>query len=155
MFSTLAGGEFRSGWCWWVDRLMKTCKKCGGAEFYARNCKHCCSVRMALWNKKNPYQSWPEEKKKKSYENNRRWKLRQNGWTPEAVSAAKVRQQGLCAICSKKKLLGGDHKHGKPPLPRGLLCRSCNLGLGCFGDSRELLFAAEAYLRFWGQLKGM
>lgn len=55
-----------------------------------------------------------------------------------------------CAICGKpphpKKGLALDHCHQSGAL-RGLLCDNCNLGIGCFGDSAELLTKAIHYLR--------
>lgn len=56
------------------------------------------------------------------------------------------RQGGRCAICRtkiSKPLL--DHDHEKGTL-RGALCRTCNLGLGGFCDSPELLRRAASYL---------
>ena len=62
-------------------------------------------------------------------------------------------QQGKCAICAailgprgslQKPYLDHDHKTGKV---RGWLCRRCNLGIGSFKDSPNLLEAAARYLR--------
>lgn len=61
-------------------------------------------------------------------------------------------QEGKCAICGT--LLGIklviDHCHEKKKI-RGLLCRTCNSGLGMFKDSPKLFFAAIAYLRKHGR----
>lgn len=60
-------------------------------------------------------------------------------------------QQGeRCAICDEiraedKKRLAIDHCHETGYI-RGLLCHRCNLGLGSFRDSVELLLSAAAYL---------
>ena len=40
-----------------------------------------------------------------------------------------------------------DHEHIEPPNPRGILCVNCNLGLGNFQDSPELMQAAIAYVK--------
>ena len=67
-------------------------------------------------------------------------------------------QNGQCAICkstisdmsnNKKTLkkLGIDHCH-KTGNVRGLLCGSCNSGIGYFRDSPELLQKAIDYLKF-------
>lgn len=58
-------------------------------------------------------------------------------------------QQNLCALCSqpqKGKRLAVDHDHGTGHI-RGLLCDSCNTGLGKFKDDPMLLLRAVDYLR--------
>ena len=58
-------------------------------------------------------------------------------------------QDGRCAICRRtptRRVLDVDHRHGDG-LVRGLLCSSCNMGIGHFRDSPEVLDAAAAYLR--------
>jgi len=57
------------------------------------------------------------------------------------------RQQGLCGICKKpmaRPLL--DHNHETMEV-RGLLCSKCNVGLGQFQDSEELILAALEYIK--------
>lgn len=59
-------------------------------------------------------------------------------------------QDGRCAICGATDEgqpvgLNVDHDHETGEV-RGLLCRSCNLGLGFFADSSERLRAAALYL---------
>lgn len=64
-----------------------------------------------------------------------------------------VCRRGRCEICGRpaeqnsKGVLHKDHSHTIPPIPRGCLCSDCNLGLGRFQDSPDLLQAAIAYLR--------
>ena len=60
-------------------------------------------------------------------------------------------QKGCCAICgvhqSKlKRALSVDHDH-KTNEVRGLLCIKCNVALGIFNDSIELLDRAKHYLK--------
>lgn len=59
-------------------------------------------------------------------------------------------QQGLCKICNQELLLRAknthlDHCH-KTNKVRGLLCISCNSGLGTFRDDVEYLRKAIVYL---------
>ncbi len=64
-------------------------------------------------------------------------------------------QNNVCAICGQPETaknskgeirpLGIDHDH-KTGLVRGLLCHKCNVGLGCYNDSPELLDKAKEYL---------
>lgn len=61
-----------------------------------------------------------------------------------------VEQDGCCKICGKhqvefKKKLNVDHDH-KTGKIRGLLCATCNMGLGMFKDKVELLKKAILYL---------
>ena len=59
-------------------------------------------------------------------------------------------QNGKCAICFTSnfgdKLPSVDHDHETAKV-RGLLCTSCNVGLGMFKDSEVLLKQAARYLR--------
>lgn len=62
-------------------------------------------------------------------------------------------QGGGCAICGRedsgvvnRQLLCVDHDHDTGEV-RGLLCDSCNNGLGRFKDSPELLMSALQYLQ--------
>lgn len=79
--------------------------------------------------------------------------LKRYGITPAEYDAMYEAQGGVCAIC-KQPPKGGrtssaslhtehDHKTNKV---RGLCCNDCNLGLGKFHDSPELLRAAAEYL---------
>lgn len=52
--------------------------------------------------------------------------------------------QNVCAICGvKAQALDHDHK---TDLIRGVLCNSCNWGLGHFKDNPELLYRACKYI---------
>lgn len=61
-------------------------------------------------------------------------------------------QNGCCAICksrignSRAQRLFVDHCHESLKV-RGLLCSSCNHGLGLFKDSPSLLIKASEYLK--------
>lgn len=64
-------------------------------------------------------------------------------------------QKGVCAICGqpetklvrdKISALAVDHCHSTGKV-RGLLCVRCNMGIGHFKDSLEVLEAAYHYLR--------
>jgi hypothetical protein len=67
-----------------------------------------------------------------------------------------LKQKGKCAIChqaesqldskGKVKWLSVDHNHSKGDI-RGLLCNSCNTGIGKLGDSITVLESAVKYLK--------
>jgi hypothetical protein len=72
----------------------------------------------------------------------------------EQYEKMQEKQKNLCAICSKPQpymktkpncLLGVDHCHETGKV-RGLLCNKCNLGLGYFLESQDILESALAYL---------
>jgi hypothetical protein len=57
-------------------------------------------------------------------------------------------QNHVCAICKTKgnqKYLHVDHNHDTGEI-RGLLCKTCNHGLGNFRDNEDLLKSAIEYL---------
>jgi hypothetical protein len=61
-------------------------------------------------------------------------------------------QGNLCAICKKKRRLVVDHDH-KSTVVRGLLCQTCNSGLGMMMDSPLLLRIAATYVENSGTQK--
>lgn len=96
--------------------------------------------------------NWRRKHPERARAKSRRSSLKfQYGITPEQFSATLAMQGGRCAICpneiseSVKRSAHQDHDHATGRL-RGILCRSCNHGLGMFRDSPELLRCAIDYL---------
>jgi hypothetical protein len=79
--------------------------------------------------------------------------LRKYGLTEAEWDAILAAQGGLCAICNTDTPGGRgerwhiDHDHATNRGVRGLLCHNCNVGIGNFHDSPELLEQAARYLR--------
>lgn len=152
---------------------MKLCRRCGNskphAEFYKSSaskdglypyCKAC---------KNADNRAWKQANKDKHNEHSRKWREKNGetwkwtiikskyGLTQEQYEAILARQGGLCAVCRKLPGMKGfhiDHDHsccdakgscGK--CVRGLLCFSCNTGIGILGDSPQVLMNAAAYLQ--------
>ncbi len=106
----------------------------------AANCKQCVRVRVRIWREENPEQRQAQ-------------RLKLYNLSPEEFRKIAAAQNGRCAICgqvpSDKPKSGGlhvDHCH-KTGVVRGLLCTSCNRGLGFFGDDEDRLRSAIHYLR--------
>lgn len=89
--------------------------------------------------------------------NGRKQALKRRGLTPEEFQQMLDRQDNQCAICSMafrgKRRPSVDHDHTCCPenrscslCVRGLLCESCNKGLGHFRDDPDLLRSALSYL---------
>jgi len=73
------------------------------------------------------------------------------GLNTEIYNKILIEQNECCAICNVhqsnfKKSLHIDHNHNTNKL-RGLLCHNCNIALGLFQDSSELLLKASEYLK--------
>jgi len=90
------------------------------------------------------YRNKPEVKAK--YKNYRL--LVRYGLTQAMVDEMKEGQANKCAICGNSILLKFhiDHDHDKNKV-RGLLCTSCNMGLGLFKDDTGFLLKAINYLK--------
>ena len=74
--------------------------------------------------------------------------MKRYGITQFEYECMEEEQGGVCAICTNppcKRGLFVDHCH-KTGKVRGLLCSSCNTGLGYFKDKALRLFKAIAYL---------
>jgi len=76
--------------------------------------------------------------------------LERYGLTPEDYALLLERAGGRCEICGTqdpgaKQSFGVDHDHETGRV-RGLLCTTCNAGLGMFGDDLERIRKAVRYL---------
>lgn len=145
---------------------MRTCSKChlekAEADFYGleARCKACREEARKSRKDKNPEkfeevqrrgrQAWMDRNPGKNFLQARKRHLQKTfGLTLEAYEKLVFQQGGRCAICGrtpKKHNLDVDHSH-KSGKVRGLLCNSCNVGLGLFKDLPETLEKAAAYLR--------
>lgn len=117
------------------------------AEFHAHklgrngvdsNCKECKTIRSRA------RYADPEVKVR----DHRRRKENQFGLQPGQYDEMLEAQGGTCAICKRlpeKIRLHVDHCHTTGDV-RGLLCYSCNTGLGVFRDDPEVLSEAIRYL---------
>jgi len=100
------------------------------------------NAQRRAWGRANP-------QKLKEYAT--RWRVTgRYRWTVEAFEAQFAVQDGRCVICQKsfdstKKEPHIDHDHATKSI-RGLLCNTCNLGLGHFKDDPHLLRRAAEYL---------
>ena len=116
-------------------------------------CKECEASASKKWRQSNPEEN---KRRKKAWEekyperaklgcDRRRW--RKMGLNPDEVENYIKNHNGKCEICEKDLLpttVDRDHKTGKF---RGLLCSSCNLGLGYFYDTPILFDKAKLYLQ--------
>lgn len=117
-------GRDRSKW----DGLTHACKPCSRAYYLAHH---------RVKRRENPERIW---------ENVLRLKY---GITLAQFQELEEAQGGVCAICSRRDRrdirLSVDHDHVTGQV-RGLLCQTCNLGLGYFKDSPDFLVSAKNYL---------
>lgn len=92
--------------------------------------------------------SWRQNNVTRHADNNRKWRYGVAHGTYDKLFEL---QNGKCAICKtteaggKAKNFHVDHCHSTN-FVRGLLCTSCNSGLGRFKDSEVYLRAAADYL---------
>ena len=131
---------------------MKTCSNCGeskkATEFYSKknSCKVCCNAASQKWRKENL-------SKKKLLNTEWYYKTTYNISYSEFLEACS-KQHNKCKICNIDLTFEGksntsavqDHDHTTGKL-RYILCNSCNVALGHFKDSEEIILNALNYLR--------
>lgn len=73
---------------------------------------------------------------------------RRYGISHEEIVGRLYVQHGRCAICRNPldERFHLDHCH-MWGIVRGILCKSCNIGLGNFNDDEKLLSAALTYIK--------
>ncbi len=116
------------------------CKKKDTKDGLSSQCKPCGNAYSLKWRKDNPI---------KAKDSMRGYTLRKYAISDLVYSNMLEAQNGLCKICGKtnpdNKTLSIDHNHETGEV-RGLLCSKCNLALGGFRDSVDLLKKAIEYL---------
>ena len=112
-------------------------------------CKDCSRVKTAKYKELN------SDKVKLQQRISKRKKF--TNFTDELYKATLEEQGGVCAICGTD-IPGGrgsfhaDHDHSNGQT-RGVLCHSCNVGLGHFLDNVDLLQSALDYLNKYLEVK--
>lgn len=133
--------------------MTKQCSVCGKEkdpwfDFYRKShtqCIDCCRAKSrATYATRTPpkFSELPSEDKKKRYTQK---KLRQYKLSAVELDTLYRSQEDKCAICFRSCRLDIDHSHATGKV-RGLLCGTCNRGLGLFRDNIELLANAIDYL---------
>lgn len=148
--------------------MRKTCRKCGekksASAFFKRSasedglfphCRSCVSAYNKEYRRKHRAacrrrtREWYANNTEKAALSARRYYLKKTfGLTPEDYEAMAAQQQGKCAICGgepNRKYLSVDHCHDSGEV-RGLLCETCNTGLGHFQNDPRLMRTAIGYL---------
>lgn len=119
--------ELRCYSCQTVKPVEQMCRDAGSLHGYRAECRVCWTARHRAWRIK-----------------------RQFGITITQYDAMLATQGGTCALCGQPpeggQLLSVDHDHVDGHI-RGLLCTSCNLGLGMLGDTVVGLQRALSYLQ--------
>lgn len=113
-------------------------------------CRPCAATKSAKWRADNPQRNRDNELK------------RMYGISLDQYNKLLSKQKGVCAICKlperairvktgKLKELVPDHDHAYQDLTgivkiRGLLCHTCNTGIGMFEDNPNTLRNATKYI---------
>ena len=121
--------------------MLRVCRFCGqekelnafpkNGKYFRYDCLTCANKRRA----KRPFK----------YPSSQYYRKSKYGLSEEAYQDMIRRQQGACACCHEVKRLVIDHDHDTGKI-RGLLCSTCNTGLGHFSDSLDKLQKAIVYL---------
>jgi hypothetical protein len=135
-----------------AERFMKACSKCNvikplddfhtlkkGKNGRHPKCKSCRSVQESERYRKNGIP------RRKTHAQWLKWKY---GLSIEQYRALILKQYGCCAVCDKQSELVVDHCH-LTGVVRGLLCPTCNQGLGKLGDTVGSLKCVLKYLEGW------
>ena len=140
--------------------MSKTCRVCKVEkpiiEFTKSRgeCKTCRKVINKAYkdkhrdelNKKNAAKERAKYAALSMEERRARNRKRAYGIGEEEYSILLEKCQGVCSICGSSDALVVDHDHQTNEV-RGLLCNTCNTGLGKLGDNIETLEKAILYLK--------
>lgn len=112
-----------------------------GKVHHRRACNACRRKQSAERYAKNPDVQTKMKATAKAYRFKKLY-----GLSLDALNNLETQSNGQCAICSSKRKLQVDHDH-KTGKVRGLLCFSCNVGIGNFKENEQFLERAILYLK--------
>lgn len=141
-----------------VDRVCRRCRETFQGKYNSTSCPECKGrtryEKYARFKEENPayWREW--QNSPVGQESRKKARLKRYGLTPECYDRLMSQQGDACGICGAKPgqwvANGGnlvvDHDHATGAV-RGLLCPSCNRGLGQFEDDTERLLEAVQYLQ--------
>jgi len=124
---------------------MKLCTKCNQIKSLEEFSQSKNEKQAVQYHCKDCNKKYREQKKEKvkDYQLKRKF-----GLSLDEYQKMLEEQKGVCKICGQvenNKQLAVDHCHTTGQI-RGLLCGSCNRGIGYFRDSQDLLLKAVQYL---------
>jgi hypothetical protein len=148
----------------------RACTRAKASESHERNREHRRDYRhryyeenkdkirdkIREWNDQN--KEFIKQRRKKRYQENKaeyrsKWLMKNYGIKAADYDRMLLEQGGLCKICKssdhKSKRVehfAVDHDHETGQV-RGLLCHSCNRGIGYLQDRLEIVEAAAKYLK--------
>lgn len=140
-----------------ADGLSCYCRPCHKAKsraYYLAN-REAVVARHGEHRRKNPdyHKEWYKQNRHRTWAS-ALWS--RYGLTPGQYDAILEAQGGVCAICggsdNGKRRLAVDHCHTSNTV-RGILCGSCNKGIGNLKESERVLLSAIQYLRQAHRLK--
>jgi hypothetical protein len=124
-----------------IDGRRHLCADCARAK---RRADYRADPERYRTAKRRWYQENLEQARRASLDNQRKILY---GITPEIFREMVTAQNGVCSICEQEpKRWSIDHDH-KTGAIRGVICKTCNSGLGLFGDDPDRLLRAMEYLR--------
>ena len=126
-------------------------------QYPRRDCKVCCNDRTMVWHS-DKANALSVKERQREWRNNNRDKCESSrlkyrfGITLDQYYQLLLSQDNACAICKTKENSSSrghkfhvDHCHTTSKV-RGLLCNNCNVSLGGFKDSVDVLKKAIDYL---------
>lgn len=130
-------GQKRCCMCHFTKEVAQFCADRNEPDGLLNRCRPCNSSMSSTYHAKN------KDKAKN------RWLLHKFNITLTQYTEILARQGGRCAVCHRtnpeQKYFPVDHKHSTGQV-RGILCGTCNVGIGMFYDNPELLRQAAQYL---------
>lgn len=124
--------------------MKKKCSKCGLekdlCDFYKSKGQH--KFGVMAWCKKCQCENGKNTHAKVG---RNRYFIKTYKITESEINQMKINQNSKCQICGDETKLFVDHNHTSGAV-RGLLCTSCNVALGMFKESFDILESAKKYL---------